>query len=107
MAAANPGGSQAGTNRPGAKPAAVTVSPAPGRTTAARAGRALQYSTAGPAPSSKFRVGSAPGAAAVGATQLALAVPLAGHPVRGSSRCPSFRPLYSKSWNVAADVANP
>src|SRR5690349_1269806 len=98
MAAANPGGCQAGTNRPGAKPAATTfASGASGSTTAAWAGRGLQYAVAASAPSTKNAVESASAAAAVGATQLALAVPAAGQPVRGSSRCPSFLPLYSKN----------
>src|SRR5262245_38615758 len=77
------------------------------KTTAPSAGRRRVRRSAPSAPSTNAAVDIASASAAVGASTLALAVPAAGQPVRGSSRWPSFRPLYSKHWKVAADVPRP
>src|SRR5947208_859372 len=73
---------------------------APGSTTAPSNGRVCVKRFAPSAPSTKAAVDIASASAALGAVTLALALPSAGRPVRGSSRWPSLRLLYSKYWNV-------
>src|SRR5437879_2765409 len=54
----------------------------------------------------KNAVARASASAAESATTEALAMPSAGQPRRGSRMWPSFLPLCSRCWNVAADVAS-
>src|SRR5262249_8866862 len=87
-----------------AVPISTGVSAPSSNNTAPTSGWEAQYNRVFSTPRIKKAVARASASAAVGARAVELATPSAGRPVLGSSKCPSRRLLYSKCWNVAAEV---